>query len=53
MDTNTFDAWARFAQSGKISDYLSYKNLSCISRENEKNANEYRRTGNKGTQNKR
>ena len=27
METNSVDAWAKFAESGKISDYLNYKNI--------------------------
>ena len=53
METNRFEAWAKFAESGKISDYLNYKNLSHMSQENKTNANEHGRTGNKGAQNKR
>lgn len=48
MDTNNLAAWDKFAQSGKISDYLQYKH---ISQENSKNAVEHQRTDNKRTQN--
>ncbi|MBQ7596025.1 MAG: hypothetical protein IJU45_05115 [Clostridia bacterium] len=50
MDIRNLAAWDRFAQSGKVEDYLQYKH---ISRENEKDAAEYGRTDNKGTQDER
>ena len=50
MDMKSIAAWDKFAQSGKICDYLQYKH---VSQENVKNANEHGRTGNKGAQSKR
>ena len=50
MEYKNLAAWDKFAQSGKICDYLQYKH---ISQENVKNANEHRRPDNKGAQNKR
>lgn len=50
MEYKNLAAWDKFAQSGKICDYLKYKH---ISRENEKNANEHPGPDNKGAQNKR
>lgn len=50
MEYKNLAAWDKFAQSGKIVDYLQYKH---ISQENVKNANEHRRADNQGAQNKR
>lgn len=50
MEAKNLAAWDKFAKSGKINDYLQYKH---IIRENFKNADEHRRTDNKGAQNKR
>ncbi len=50
MEYKAFAAWDKFAQSGKICDYLQYKH---ISQENVKNANEHNRVDNKGAQAKR
>ncbi len=50
MEYKLFAAWDKFAQSGKICDYLQYKH---VSQENVKNENEHRRPDNKGAQNKR
>ena len=50
MDISNLAAWDRFAQSGKVEDYLQYKH---ISRENEKDAAEYGRTDNQRTQDER
>lgn len=49
MNFNKNTAWEKFAQSGKICDYLQYKQLS---QENESNEIEHEWINNKGAQNK-
>lgn len=52
MEYKNLAAWDKFAQSGKICDYLQYKATNQV-QENVKNANEHRRADNQGAQNKR
>ncbi len=52
MDYKNLAAWDKFAQSGKISDYLQYKATNSV-QENVKNANEHRRSDNQRAQDKR
>ncbi|MBQ8228861.1 MAG: hypothetical protein IJZ57_09520 [Clostridia bacterium] len=52
MDYKNLAAWDKFAQSGKISDYLQYKATNSV-QENVKNANEHRRADNQRAQDKR
>mgnify|MGYP007011026190 CR=1 FL=1 len=48
---NKQDAWTKFAETGRINDYLEF--CSLCSKEENRHAPEYRRSGNKGNGNRR
>ena len=52
--SDNFDTWSKFAESGKIDDYLSYrshkKDTDLSAREEKSDASKHRRPRNKGTE---
>jgi hypothetical protein len=48
---NKQDAWNKFAETGRINDYLEF--CSLCSKEENRHAPKYRRSGNKGNGNRR